>query len=172
MLELKTKHLSARTLLYKTKKIMAKISTIAIWALLLIHFCEAKEFIVDQSKDNKVMFFANATLSNFSGETSHLTGHLSWDGDDTLSTSEVAFEVPLDSLDTGIGLRNHHMREKYLHTDKYPTARYRGKLVEWNAQSDSLFLVKTKGTLSIHGVDQPLTETVKMRQLKDGYRAH
>lgn len=36
--------------------------------------------------------------------------------------SRVAISVPLADLDTGIDLRNRHMREKYLETDKYPHA--------------------------------------------------
>lgn len=36
--------------------------------------------------------------------------------------SGVAVSVPLADLDTGIDLRNRHMREKYLETDKYPNA--------------------------------------------------
>lgn len=36
--------------------------------------------------------------------------------------SRVTITVPLDELDTGIDLRNKHMREKYLNTAKYPDA--------------------------------------------------
>ena len=36
--------------------------------------------------------------------------------------SVVKFTVPLASLETGIGLRDRHMREKYLQVDKYPDA--------------------------------------------------
>src|SRR5215468_4263304 len=36
--------------------------------------------------------------------------------------SVLKFTVPLAGLQTGIGLRDRHMREKYLQVDKYPDA--------------------------------------------------
>lgn len=48
------------------------------------------------------------------GKTSELTVQ---DNGDTL-----LFTVPLKTLDTGIGLRNRHMREKYIEVDKHPDA--------------------------------------------------
>ena len=36
--------------------------------------------------------------------------------------ANVSITVPLAQLDTGIGLRNDHMRTKYLETQKYPNA--------------------------------------------------
>ena len=38
------------------------------------------------------------------------------------SGANVVVTVPLANLDTGIGLRNDHMKKKYLETDKYPNA--------------------------------------------------
>jgi polyisoprenoid-binding protein YceI len=38
------------------------------------------------------------------------------------TADSVAIVVPLTKLDTGIELRNKHMREKYLETGKYPNA--------------------------------------------------
>ena len=40
--------------------------------------------------------------------------------DDDGTTLKIT--VPLANLDTGIGLRNKHMREKYLQVDRYPDA--------------------------------------------------
>jgi polyisoprenoid-binding protein YceI len=34
----------------------------------------------------------------------------------------ITVTVPLNTLDTGIGLRNSHMKDKYLETGKYPNA--------------------------------------------------
>ena len=69
--------------------------------------------------------------------------------------TNVSVTVPLAKLDTGIGLRNSHMRDKYLETGKYPNAvlTVAKSAVgvpnggEGNAQ----------GTLSLHGKQKPVT---------------
>ena len=69
----------------------------------------------------------------------------------------VVISVPLGKLDTGIELRNQHMREKYLEVAKYPNAELQlaraaitlpaeGKSVEG----------KAKGTMTLHGKSQPV----------------
>jgi polyisoprenoid-binding protein YceI len=114
---------------------------------------------VDTTQNNEVNFLANSTFGKIEGITNEISGYVKWEGDDTLSTSEVNFEVPLDSIDTGVGLRNKHMREKYLETEKYPKVIYTGKLSGWGKdQADSnKYLVSTEGKISIHGVEKPLS---------------
>lgn len=61
--------------------------------------------------------------------------------------------VPLAKLDTGIELRNQHMRDKYLETGKHPTA----ELVVDKKDA----LAKPSGTLTgqltLHGVTKPVS---------------
>jgi len=130
----------------------------------------SEEFRVDTTQTNTVIFFARATMGSFSGETNHITGYLKWEGDDTLGSSRVVLDVDLSTLDTGIGLRNKHMREKYLETDKYPIARFEGRLVKWVKKESSLDKVTVKGTLTIHGVEQPFTREVTLVNQGEQYR--
>ena len=130
--------------------------------LLLTNSFFAKEFYIDTLQNNSVKFFAKATLGNFTGETNQITGYMGLDSDDTLVTGNVNMEVDLASLDTGNGRRNRHMHEKYLETDLYPKARYKGKLVKWIAENDSIYTVTTTGTLFIHGVEKTLTKETKI----------
>lgn len=114
---------------------------------------------VDASQQTEVNFLANSTFGDIEGITHTISGNVKWNGNDTLTTSEVYFEVPLDSIDTGVGLRNKHMRQKYLETEKYPKAIYKGKLTAWNRDptTPNKYLVSTEGVMSIHGVEKPLS---------------
>lgn len=115
---------------------------------------------METTQQNEVNFLAKSTFGDIEGITDRITGHVKWEGDDTLGSSQVYFEVLLDSIATGIGLRNKHMREKYLETEKYPKAIYDAKLTPgWTTdEADSnKFLVSTEGTMSIHGVDKALS---------------
>lgn len=64
--------------------------------------------------------------------------------------------VALGSLDTGMELRNRHMKEKYLETQTYPTAVLKGiKLTVPAAGGPAPFT----GELSLHGKTRPVTGT-------------
>ena len=76
----------------------------------------------------------------------------------------ITVTVPLSNLDTGMGMRNTHMKDKYLETSKYPNA----------------VLVVTKpgngypaggsgtgtGTMTLHGVSKPVSFKYDVK--KDG----
>lgn len=67
----------------------------------------------------------------------------------------VTVTVPLGNLDTGIGMRNTHMKEKYLEVGKYPNATLvvpRTAAGYPNGGSGD-----TTGTLTLHGVSKPVS---------------
>lgn len=79
--------------------------------------------------------------SSFTGEGKSLSG--SWNKE----TGEFSFVFQLKSLKTGIRLRDNHMHEDYLETDKFPLAIFTGFISpseknEWVAE----------GELLLHGV--------------------
>jgi polyisoprenoid-binding protein YceI len=79
-----------------------------------------------------------------------------------LSVSEdngnIVVTVPLGNLTTGIGLRDHHMKEKYLEVPKYPAAvltiaRGAVKLPQSGGPAEA----DVPGTLQLHGQTRPIT---------------
>ena len=68
----------------------------------------------------------------------------------------VTAKVKLDSLDTGIELRNRHMKEKYLETAKHPDATLVVPPTTLQPGEQPF-----KGTLTLHGVTKPVTGTLK-----------
>lgn len=68
------------------------------------------------------------------------------------------FEFDLNILDTGIDLRNEHMKEKYLEVKKFPSAKLSLKpLALKRTDLDSKIEKEFSGTLSLHGVENPVT---------------
>jgi polyisoprenoid-binding protein YceI len=117
----------------------------------------AGEYQVDKKQKPSVKFISHAPLDDFEGLTDKIDGYLVWENDDLTSQSEIYVEVDLNSVDTGIGLRNRHMRENYLHTDKYPYTHYKGKISSSEKLNDSTFAVVTTGVIFIHGIEKPLS---------------
>lgn len=93
-----------------------------------------------------------------------LEGVLQLKGDSLAGTAKF----PLDSLTTGISLRDRHMKEKYLETAKFPKAEFTltelklpGTLATGDGEAKG---VPFKGTLSVHGVPQPIAGTVDIER--------
>lgn len=110
------------------------------------------EYQVDKSAENMVKFISDAPIEDFEGVTSSIDGYLYWEGDDFLNQSELYFEVDLNTVDTGIGLRNRHMRENYLHTDEFPKTHFTAKLTKVEKVNDKEYNVEAEGKFFVHGL--------------------
>ena len=141
-----------------------------ILILLMTGVVFSGEFHVDKDKNNIVKFISDAPIENFEGVTDKIDGYLFFEDSDLTKNSELYFEVDLNSLDTGIGLRNRHMRENYLETDRFPLTHYKGKIISSNVVNDTTVSVKAEGVIFIHGIEQPLVVTANLFNKSDGYR--
>ena len=145
-------------------------------ALALPGLGAAQEFHVDRRADNLVRFISRASVEEFEGVTESIDGFVRLDAA-TLTpgtpggATEIWLEVDLASLDTGIGLRNRHMRDRYLETAKYPYATFRGTIVRSEADPAVAYRVTARGTLTIHGVARPRDLTCRVEPRSPGYRA-
>jgi len=128
------------------------------------------EYQVDKSQKNLVKFISDAPMEDFEGVTDKIDGYLFFEGDNLLQGSEMYFEVDLNSLDTGIGLRNTHMRENYLETEKFPFTHFTGKLIKAEKTAENIFQVSAQGKMFIHGVEKEITIEGTMSPLADGYQ--
>jgi len=129
------------------------LNIILCLVLFYIPIAKTQSLMVDKGQINSIKFLANSTFSNFEGTTSAVEGYIKWDSTQT-NNSKIEFKVYLDSLDTGIGLRNTHMRDKYLETSKYPLAEFTGSVKNQIKKSNFESEVKVEGILKIHGVER------------------
>lgn len=94
-----------------------------VTALLFCLSCnvEAKEYVFGKSNDNKVEFKAsgNPGFLRITGSGGYLEGKVSGD----VKGFKADLSVDLNNFTTGIDLRDQHMKNKYLETDKYPKAK-------------------------------------------------
>jgi polyisoprenoid-binding protein YceI len=74
--------------------------------------------------------------------------------------------VDLASLETGIGLRDRHLKEEYLQVDRYPEARLTFSHLDVGAVPEGptfgAVAVPFEGTLRLHGVEKPVTGQAKV----------
>jgi len=115
-------------------------------------FSQGTELHVKQGSKNHVEFISDAPFGKFSGVTANIDGYMYWEGNNYTTNSSLYFEVDLKTLDTGIGLRNRHMRDNYLQTDKFPDASFKGKITNVTPAAQGPFKVDADGEMFIHGV--------------------
>ena len=86
--------------------------------------------------------------------------------------TRVMVTVPLAKLDTGIDLRNRHMREKYLETDKYPNATLvvDRSSIKLPAEGASVQGTGT-GEMTLHGKTKPVSFQYVIRRESGVYLA-
>lgn len=117
----------------------------------------AQEYHVDRTAERRVTFTSSTSINDFDGVTERVDGYVLLDGQGLREVAdegigELYFEVDLASLDTGISLRDRHMREDYLETDRHPWATFQGEVRDLRPQGDGSFFVTAAGQFGVHGV--------------------
>jgi len=150
-----------------------------VWALASVagpRPAVAQEYDVAKDADRHVRFVSTTQVNTFDGVTDRIDGYV-FLTDSPLRAgmptdgSKLYFEVDLASLDTGIDLRNRHMRDDYLEVGQYPYAKFSGVLARVEDADDGGLRVTASGTLRIHGVDRGVRLPCEVRPDGDGYGA-
>ena len=71
-------------------------------------------------------------------------------------TGKIAFQLKMISFKFDKALMEEHFNEKYVESEKYPKSTYVGEIINWNELdfSKEKQNIKSKGILTIHGVDK------------------
>ena len=116
--------------------------------LILFSSVDAQEF---KGEKGEIVFISQAPLSEFEGKSQALNGLVDFD------KNLLDFFIDLNTLKTGIGLRDRHMRENYLETKKFPFAEFTGKMKTVpNLEPGKSQNVVAVGKFKIHGVEREI----------------
>lgn len=125
--------------------------------------CSAGDmFTVTQgTPENYVTFTSKAPLEEIVGKTNVVTGYVTLP--DGISQGSGEMHVDLASLDTGMGLRNKHMRENHLETDRFPEAVFTlntmtipGGVLQPGIRTSTA----VRGVLLLHGLSHEISPSV------------
>jgi hypothetical protein len=135
------------------------------FCLLLFSFlafcCKAQLYI---AKAGTLSFYSEAPLENIEGISKNANAVLN------TQNGEIAVIVSIRSFQFKKALMQEHFNEKYLESDKYKEATFKGiisGLVDYS--KDGAYPVTASGTLNMHGIEKkytvPGTITVKGTEL-------
>lgn len=129
----------------------------------------------DPNGKDVVTFTSDAPVELIKGQTSRIRGKITFDDSfkfDAEHPFSIAFNVDLASLDTGIPLRNQHMRDNFLETGRFPKATFRATSVKLDKKPDlsrvGTINIKATGDFTVHGVTVKKTIPVKVTYIPEG----
>lgn len=110
----------------------------------------------------KASFFSATPVEDIDAHSSALNCILN------TSTNDVVYSVLMTSFKFVKPLMQEHFNEKYVESDKYPKAVFKGKINEKiDYTKDGTYDITATGNLEVHGVAKPYTEKGKLT-IKDG----
>jgi polyisoprenoid-binding protein YceI len=142
------------------------LSTLAIVATTVLAAPSVKTFKIVGDRlqyRNLVTVESESDFETFTGKTTKVSGTITYDF--TKKTGRGAVEVDVASIETGIPLRDEHMRgANWLDSAKYPTIRF----VTTNVKSLGGDRFRVAGNLTMHGVTRPVVAMSTVRYRAEG----
>jgi len=86
--------------------------------------------------------------------------------------TELVFTVPMNTVETGISLRDEHMRDTYVQTSQFPNATLTlaETGVTWPTDTQKKTSGTAKGTFTVHGVSKPVEVAYDAKLTKAGIK--
>lgn len=110
------------------------------------------------TKTGKISFFSSTPVEDIKAASNKATAVF------VSKTNDLAFQVAIKSFQFEKGLMQEHFNENYMESDKFPLAKFKGKLNQnIDLSKNGEYDVTASGTLSVHGVDKPRTINGKIR---------
>lgn len=146
------------TLERQTIKInIMKNKYLVITLFLLLLNREAKSQLVYSTSKGEATFFSKAPIEDIDAHSQQLSSFIN------TSNNEIAFVIPIRSFHFKKALMEEHFNEKYIDSDKYPNATYKGKINEKiDFTKDGSYRVTSTGKFTIHGVEKQRTDTATL----------
>lgn len=140
---------------------MKRISIFFTLAIAILGSVQAQKHM---TRNGHIWFFSETPVEDFEAHNYQSTSII-----DT-ETGDMAFVVLMKGFQFEKALMQEHFNEKYVESDTYPKATFKGKINNLDAvnfNEDGSYPVTVSGTLNIHGVDQAI-ETEGLIEVSDG----
>ncbi len=108
-----------------------------------------------ETRTAKVFFQSHTPIEEIYAETNQAASILKLDG----AKKVLAFNVIMRSFKFEKALMEEHFNEKYIHSEKYPSAKFIGELADdVDLTTPGAYKnINISGTMTLHGVSRPIT---------------
>lgn len=140
---------------------MKKTIILSVLMLIATNFIFAQKYF---TKTGSIQFYSKAQLEEITATSKQVSAILD------ITTGDFQFKLLMKTFEFEKALMQEHFNEKYVESDKYPDATFKGKIVnlkDVNFTKDGKYNVTVEGDLTIHGVTKKVTEQGVL-EIKDG----
>ena len=120
------------------KRIFISIFTV----LLIVAHTSAQLF---KTVSSEITFFSEAPLEDIAAKNNKAVSIFNSE------TGEIAISIPINKFQFKKSLMQEHFNEKYMESDKFPKATFKGEILNFDLSTDKQ-PTKARGDLTIHGV--------------------
>lgn len=106
-----------------------------------------------KSEEGSITFFSDASIEDITATNTKAISIFD------VSSGEVAFLVTINDFDFDKSLMKEHFNEKYMESDKYPKATFKGRIMDYDSKVKGDQEVTAKGELTIHGQTKSINVT-------------
>jgi hypothetical protein len=104
-------------------------------------------------RTGEITFFSKAPLEDIEAKSQSLNSVLN------IVNNELVFFVPMRSFKFKKALMQEHFNEKYVASDKFPNATYKGKIITAiDYSKDGEYEITATGIFTVHGVEKQRTD--------------
>ncbi|WP_397447107.1 YceI family protein [Polaribacter sp. R77954] len=125
-----------------------KIWISAVCLLFLILHTSAQERYITTS--GKINFFSKATLEDITADNDKVSSIID------ATTGDMAIKISIKNFEFKKKLMQEHFNENYLESDIYPTAMFKGNILNFNTMDENSKEFTVKGKITIHGVTKAI----------------
>jgi polyisoprenoid-binding protein YceI len=100
------------------------------------------------AEKSSVSFYSHATIEDITAKNEKSVGIFN------AATGEIVFSIPIAEFQFPKSLMQEHFNEKYMDTEKFPKASFKGKVTGYDAATTGVQQAKAVGKLNIHGVER------------------
>lgn len=112
------------------------------------------------TQSGNIRFFSSTPIEDIEAVNNQVSSVIN------VENGEMAFTLLMKAFTFEKALMQEHFNEKYVESDKYPKASFKGKVVDFKSSdlSSDFKEYSIKGTLTIHGVSQEIDIKGKLKK--------
>lgn len=138
-----------------------RLPLIAFFVLISLSKSIAQKYI---DRTGHASFYSEAPIENIEAHTEQVLSLLD------LSNGDIVASMLMKSFNFEKSLMQEHFNEKYVESEKYPKATFKGKIKDiktLDVTKPGTYELEVEGEIALHGEKQPLKTKVKF-EVKDG----
>lgn len=130
-------------------KLLVQVGIFFLLSLLLVSISDLPVSIW-KLESGQIAFLSDAPLEDIEAQSTEIQGLIN------PAKRTFAFLVYIDSFEGfNSPLQRHHFNENYLESNRFPTASFKGRIIEKiDLETDGTYTIRAKGILNIHGIEQ------------------